>query len=403
MDDKRSGNDISAHRVKNLIALIMVLYAFPVFMSLAYSYSMPGIANDLRSSMAGLRFMEHIESAARIAGALVFGVLADRFGRKPLLLAAMVMMAVGMLLYSLSGSIVQYASWRFTAVAGGAGMMLILTILGAELASESKRAFVIVLIGFGSIVGVMVGGFLAGTYLDGPERDWRPIFYTFTGLTLAGLVLAWRLLPESPDWRQAIGIPGSPDDRLQRVRLSLHSHWPLLLAYFLMGLVIYWILRGVIPALIDAPSDFARLSSRFSMGSLVSSVLLLALLWRYPCRQLTRYCLMLAAVVTLVAAISPFITATIPVVLFLVSLFCNASIALLRALAIIELPVAVRGVGAGLLVLLMQMANPLASKTGAWLMETTPRFVAIWVLMCLACLVGAWLVVGYTKKVNLYE
>ena len=359
---------------------------------------MPGIAGELQSSMSAIQFLEKFETAALVAGAVIYGFLADRFGRKPLLLAAAGMMVAGVLLYPFSASVLHYGAGRFIATAGAAGMTVILTLLAAEYAREDKRAFVIVLVGASSIVGMMAGSTLAGAILDAPARDWRLIFYTFAGITLAGLAVAWRLLPESSDWRQAASVAGNAVPGVKLVARELGHHWPLLAAYFLMALVVYALVRGMIPALADRPSDMGRLLSWVTFGSLSGSVLLLGLLWKFPARLLTRYILALSAVVTLIASISPFFTTTQPLVLFSVSLFCNAGLAVLRALMIVELPVGVRGAGSGVLVVLIQTANPLASSAGPWMMNSSTGLVALKVLMVLACLGGVWLVKRYLKK-----
>jgi hypothetical protein len=213
-------------------------------------------------------------------------------------------------------------------------------------------------------------------------------------MTATGLVLAWRLLPESPSWHTA-RIAGNIVPGMKLSLREIGPRWPLLAAYLLLALVLYLLLRGVIPALVDRPQDMGRLMSWLSIGSLSGSMLLLILLWKLPCSQIARYTLMLAAVVLLAGSVNPFFTVTQPLMLFSAGLFLNAGRTVLWALTIIALPVAVRGAGTGLLVLLVQTADPIASPAGVWLGASTPGLMTIWVLMGLACLVGAWLVRKY--------
>lgn len=137
----------------------------------------------------------------------LLGALSDRFGRRPVILLALVGMGVNYLLLAFAPTLALFALGRMIAGALGATF----TAAGAYLADitpPEKRAQSFGLIGaafgFGFITGPAIGGLLG-------EVDLRLPFVVAAGLSLADFVFAYFALPESLapdnrsrlDWRRA--------------------------------------------------------------------------------------------------------------------------------------------------------------------------------------------------------
>ena len=137
----------------------------------------------------------------------LLGALSDRFGRRPVLLLALVGMAINYLLLAFAPTLALFAVGRMIAGAFGATF----TAAGAYLADitpPEKRAQSFGLIGaafgFGFITGPALGGLLG-------EVDLRLPFVVAAGLSFADFVFAYFALPESLsrenrkplDWRRA--------------------------------------------------------------------------------------------------------------------------------------------------------------------------------------------------------
>jgi DHA1 family tetracycline resistance protein-like MFS transporter len=137
----------------------------------------------------------------------LLGALSDRFGRRPVLLLALVGMAVNYLLLAYAPTLALFALGRMIAGAFGATF----TAAGAYIADitpPEKRAQSFGLIGaafgFGFITGPAIGGLLG-------EIDLRLPFIVAAGLSLADFVFAYFALPESLarenrktlEWRRA--------------------------------------------------------------------------------------------------------------------------------------------------------------------------------------------------------
>ena len=130
-----------------------------------------------------------------LVGALLFGVLGDRIGRRPVLIAATLCFSALTLATGMVSSLPQLLALRFIAGVGLGGIMPNLVALVGEYSPRRSRVFIVMLIQNGFNIGAMLVGFVALWLI--PEYGWRSVFY-FGGivpLVLSGLMLLF--LPES--------------------------------------------------------------------------------------------------------------------------------------------------------------------------------------------------------------
>jgi MFS transporter, AAHS family, 4-hydroxybenzoate transporter len=128
-------------------------------------------------------------------GAASFGPLADRLGRKTLLLAAIVLMAVFTVLTALANSVAMLMVFRLLAGLGLGGATPCYIALTSEYAPARRRAMLVTLMWSAFPLGGMMGGLLNSYLLV--HVGWRAIFYIggVAPLLLAALLLYY--LPES--------------------------------------------------------------------------------------------------------------------------------------------------------------------------------------------------------------
>ena len=136
-------------------------------------------------------------------GALTFGPLGDRFGRKRVLVAAAVIFGVFTLLTAHSGSYASLLAVRFLAGVGLGGAVPCYIALSSEYAPQRRRAMVASLIWAAFPLGVSAGALLNAAILV--EFGWQALFLIggVLPIILALALTVW--LPESVRFMIATG------------------------------------------------------------------------------------------------------------------------------------------------------------------------------------------------------
>jgi DHA1 family tetracycline resistance protein-like MFS transporter len=123
----------------------------------------------------------------------VIGALSDRFGRRPVLLVSLAVMAADYLVMALAGSIWLLFVARLVAGITAATFSTAGAFI-ADITSPDQRGRRFGLIGacfgVGFVLGPLIGGLLAAIDLRAP-------FYAAAGLALANLAFGWFVLPET--------------------------------------------------------------------------------------------------------------------------------------------------------------------------------------------------------------
>lgn len=178
------------------IALLMVILdGFEVGIM---AFAAPQIQEQMGISPEILGYVLSGSLFGMAIGSIFLTPLADRFGRRPLTLAMLALIVIGMALTLTAPSAGMLILWRIVTGLGIGGMMANLNALVAEYSSDARRTTAIAIYAAGYPIGATIAGFLARPLI--PEYGWHAMF--ITGTVLAGLALAaaWALLPESLDY-----------------------------------------------------------------------------------------------------------------------------------------------------------------------------------------------------------
>jgi len=149
-----------------------------------------------------------------VVGAILFGHLADRFGRKRLYTATLLVYLVGTAGSALSWDFASYAFWRMVTGAGIGGEYSAINSAIQEFTPPYLRGRIDLVINGSFWLGALMGGVLASILLV-PGRfaidmGWRLAFGL--GVLLgAGVLLLRRYVPESPRWLITHGNPAEAE------------------------------------------------------------------------------------------------------------------------------------------------------------------------------------------------
>ena len=197
------------------VSLCILLLALDGFDVLAISFAAPGIADEWGVNRAALGVVLSMELIGMSFGSIFMGALADRFGRRPVTLACLSLMAAGMYAASTAGGVGVLSAYRFATGLGIGGILASATALTAEFTNLKRRNFCVILMAAGYPVGVIAGGSVAAMLLS--LYDWRAVFMFGAVVTLAFIPLTWFLLPESI----ASLVQRRPPNALERVNETL--------------------------------------------------------------------------------------------------------------------------------------------------------------------------------------
>jgi len=130
-----------------------------------------------------------------LIGSITLGSVADRLGRKPMLLLSTALFGVMTLACATAGSIEQLGMYRFVAGLGLGGAIPNVLAVISEYAPKAIRSTAIVLTFAGFPIGAMLGGMGSARLI--PAFGWEAVFVVGGALPLLMLPLIGALVPES--------------------------------------------------------------------------------------------------------------------------------------------------------------------------------------------------------------
>ncbi len=325
----------------------------------------PALAPVLSAALFGLAF-----------GALSAGPLADRFGRKAVLVGSVLLFGVACLASAFSGGLNQLVAARFiTGLGLGAAMPNAVTLM-SEYCPDGRRATLTNAMFCGFPLGAAFGGFLAAWMI--PHWGWRSVLVLGGAVPLVLTVLLLVLLPESVRYMVA---ENQPVERIRAVlrRISVTAAEAtafvmtekapptqgkssigvvlsrdyvvgsvmLWVAYF-MGLVIFYALINWMPILFrDAgmgPGTAALISALFPLGG-VGAILSGWLMDRFNANIIISVCFALTAVAVYVIGHATGALGLLMLVVLVAGTLMNTAQSSLPALAAVFYPTHGRATG----------------------------------------------------------
>ncbi len=179
-------------RIFALCGLVAVLDGMDTF---SIGVAAPSIAANLAMKLSSFGPVFSAALFGATLGAFAFGPLADRFGRKALLVLAVLLFSAFTFLTALANSYGTLIAVRFLAGLGLGGATPCFLTLAAEYAPARMRAAVTSALWAGFPLGGMIGSFLNGWLIA--RYDWPSLFYVGGVAPLAVALLIALLVPES--------------------------------------------------------------------------------------------------------------------------------------------------------------------------------------------------------------
>src|SRR5262245_52675524 len=172
-------------------------------LSAALNIPRPALGPLLSSGTIGMMF-----------GAITFGTLADRFGRKPILIACTLVFGIMSLITATADSLQTMWVYRLLTGFGLGGAMPNTIALTAEYAPKKYRSVAVTTMFCGFSIGAAVGGFVAAGLIS--SFGWQAVFIVGGAIPLVIAALSFALLPESIRFLLLKGGQGRQKERAMK-------------------------------------------------------------------------------------------------------------------------------------------------------------------------------------------
>ena len=198
------------------VALTAGLNALDGIDVLSISYAAPGIAREWNVTSAMLGWILSMELLGMALGSIVLGGVADKVGRRTMILACLVVMAVGMMASGQAATVRELLSWRLLTGLGIGGMLPAINAAAAEFANNRWRNLAMSLMVIGYPIGGAIGGLVVQKILV-HGTEWRSIFRLGSIATTSFIPLICFFVPETPAFLDR----RRPHDALKKLNLAL--------------------------------------------------------------------------------------------------------------------------------------------------------------------------------------
>ncbi len=161
------------------------------------SFAMSMIIAQFHIDMVAGGLISSITNLGMLAGGVIFGILADKFGRVKIFTYTILLFAIGTALTGLAVNIEQVYIFRFIAGLGAGGEYGIGMALVAEAWPKNKQGRASSYVSVGAQYGVILAALLSAIIL--PSLGWRGLFF----IGLVPVIFAFivrKKLDESPEW-----------------------------------------------------------------------------------------------------------------------------------------------------------------------------------------------------------
>ena len=227
-------------------------------------------------------------------GGMLIAPLADRYGRRRIILTALALMSVGMMASGLVTTVEQFFVLRVIVGAGIGTVLAAMAALASESAPAHHRNLAVGMVQAGYPFAAVFTGLVVAQLL--PVYGWHALLVAAGLITVVLFPLAWRLLPEARPMQEEHAQGGgvkmlfAPEFRGRTLALWGAVFFGLMVLYFIVS----WITKLAIEAGLSETNGIYA-GALYNLGAFVGTVAMSFLAVRIPLGKLVPAMLVAAA------------------------------------------------------------------------------------------------------------
>ena len=184
-----------------IVLMAAVMNFLDGFDVLAIAFTATNISKDFGLSKTEFGMLVSAGLIGMVVGSMVLAPLADKFGRRPILLLSVAFSAVGLGVSGFSTTSEILAFSRILTGLGVGGILVGTNVITSEYSSKKWRSFAISVYAAGFGIGAMIGGMMAKSLQA--AYSWHAVYFSGAAMTAVVFVVLFIWLPESIDYLNA--------------------------------------------------------------------------------------------------------------------------------------------------------------------------------------------------------
>jgi MFS transporter, AAHS family, 4-hydroxybenzoate transporter len=320
-------------------------------------------------------------------GGLGLAPLADRFGRKRMILIAIGLMSLAMYVSSYAQSVLQLSVIRLFVGTGIGTVLACIAAIAARVAPAKHRNFAVGVLQAGYPIGAMITGFVAAWAL--PIYGWEGVLVATSAISAMFVPVVFLLLPKAMAAAPAgPAMPVSATIAGDRKRASMLLWVATICGFMALYFIASWITKLAIEA--GLPETKAIIASAiYSFGAFAGTVGFSLAATRYDVRKLCSKLLLLAAVVFLIFGGVSMPLFGVLATAFFMGVTLQGGFNMLYPIAAQVYPDNVRATGIGWAFGIGRIGAFTGPLIGGWALSQNLPLVAVFGIFCLPLAIAA--------------